>query len=53
MGTAHGDRAVVNPRLRGMDSLRIMDCSAMPTQVSVNTKAPVMAMAVKGRRADL
>jgi choline dehydrogenase-like flavoprotein len=39
--------SVVDARLRvlGMTHLRVMDCSVMPTQVSGNTNAPVMAMA--------
>jgi choline dehydrogenase len=32
-------------RVRGVDGLRVMDCSVMPTQVSGNTNGPVMAMA--------
>jgi len=38
---------VVDDRLRvvGIARLRVMDCSVMPTQVSGNTNAPVMAMA--------
>ena len=41
------ESAVVDPRLRvhGIDGLRIMDCSVMPTLVSGNTNGPVMAMA--------
>lgn len=39
--------AVVDERLRvhGVDGLRVMDCSVMPTQVSGNTNGPVIAMA--------
>jgi choline dehydrogenase len=39
--------AVVDERLcvRGVDGLRVMDCSVMPTQISGNTNGPVMAMA--------
>jgi choline dehydrogenase len=39
--------AVVDPRLRvrGVQGLRVMDCSVMPTLVSGNTNGPVMAMA--------
>ena len=46
------DQAVIDPRLRvhGLDGLRVMDCSVMPTQVSGNTNAPVMAMAVRAAR---
>ena len=41
------DSAVTDPRLRvrGVSGLRVMDCSVMPTLVSGNTNAPVMAMA--------
>ena len=41
------DMAVLDERLRvrGIDGLRVMDLSAMPTQVSGNTNGPVMAMA--------
>ncbi|MGE0383107.1 MAG: GMC family oxidoreductase [Gammaproteobacteria bacterium] len=38
-------------RVRGIQGLRVMDLSAMPTQVSGNTNGPVMAMA--WRAADL
>lgn len=38
-------------RVRGIDSLRVVDCSVMPTQVSGNTNGPVMAVA--WRAADL
>ncbi len=41
--------AVLDPRLRvrGVDALRVVDCSAMPTLVSGNTHAPVVMMAEK------
>ena len=41
------DHAVVDPdlRVRGVESLRVVDCSIMPTQVSGNTNGPVMAIA--------
>jgi choline dehydrogenase len=41
--------AVLDPRLRvrGIDALRVIDCSAMPTLVSGNTHAPVVMMAEK------
>jgi choline dehydrogenase len=43
----HDRGAVVDERLRvhGLQGLRVMDCSVMPTQVSGNTNGPVMAMA--------
>lgn len=39
--------AVVSPdcRVRGVDGLRVMDCSVLPFMVAGNTNAPVMAMA--------
>jgi choline dehydrogenase-like flavoprotein len=39
--------SVVDPRLRvrGVDGLRVADCSVMPTQVSAGANAPVMALA--------
>jgi len=41
------DDDVVDPtlRVRGVDKLRIMDCSIMPTMVSGNLNGPAMAMA--------
>jgi choline dehydrogenase len=47
------DAAVVDARLRvhGIERLRVIDCSVMPTLVSGNTNAPVIAMAEKA--ADL
>lgn len=52
MGAPDDEHAVVDPRLRvrGMEGLRVMDCSVMPTQVSGNTNAPVMAMAARAAR---
>jgi len=45
MGPAPDD--VLDPRLRvrGVDRLRVADCSALPTMVSGNLNGPVMAMA--------
>lgn len=48
-----GEDAVVDERLRvrGVDALRVMDCSVLPKTPSCNTNAPVMAAA--WRAADL
>jgi choline dehydrogenase len=45
MGT--GEMAVVDPRLRvrGVDGLRVADASVMPSIVSANTNATVLAIA--------
>lgn len=51
MGPAEDDVVDSNLRVRGVDGLRIMDCSVMPTMVSGNLNGPVMAMA--WRAADL
>lgn len=49
MGPDHDPLAVVDDRLRvrGVQSLRVVDCSVMPTIVSGNTNAPVVMMAEK------
>lgn len=49
MGTEHDPLSVLDERLRvkGIQSLRVIDCSSMPTLVSGNTNAPVIMMAEK------
>lgn len=45
--------SVVDPRLRvrGVEGLRVFDCSVLPTMIAGNTNGPIMAMAA--RAADL
>ena len=49
MGVVDDPLAVLDERLRvrGIERLRVIDCSAMPTLVSGNTNAPVVMMAEK------
>ena len=51
MGTSDSD--VVDPelRVRGVDNLRVMDCSVLPVMVAGNLNGPMMAMA--SRAAEL
>jgi choline dehydrogenase-like flavoprotein len=50
MGT--DSEAVLDPHLRvnGVEGLRVMDASVMPTMVSGNTNAPILAMAWRAAR---
>jgi choline dehydrogenase len=51
MGPSDDDVVDSGLRVRGVDNLRIMDCSVMPTMVAGNLNGPVMAMA--WRSADI
>jgi choline dehydrogenase len=50
MGLSSDPLAVVDDRLRvtGIDRLRVIDASVMPTITSGNTNAPTMMIAEKG-----
>ncbi|MFJ8021825.1 GMC family oxidoreductase [Streptomyces sp. NPDC096311] len=51
MGPTEDDVVDSQLRVRGVEGLRVVDCSVMPTMVSGNLNAPIMAMA--WRAADL
>ncbi|NEG86650.1 GMC family oxidoreductase, partial [Pantoea agglomerans] len=51
MGPDDDDVLDTRLRVRGVEGLRVVDCSAMPTMVSGNLNGPMMAMA--WRAADL
>lgn len=51
MGPRDDDVVDSRLRVRGVDNLRVVDCSVMPTMVSGNLNGPMMAMA--WRAADL
>jgi choline dehydrogenase len=50
MGTDDDPMAVLTPdlRVRGVSGLRVFDASMMPTIISANTNATVMAVADRG-----
>ena len=50
MGTDDDPLAVLTPdlKVKGVDGLRVLDVSMMPTIVSGNTNAPAMAVADRG-----
>lgn len=47
MGPSEDDVVDDRLRVRGVDALRIVDCSVMPTMVAGNLNGPVMAMAAR------
>jgi choline dehydrogenase len=50
MGRADDPQAVVDPslRVRGIDALRVIDASVMPTITSGNTNSPTLMIAERG-----
>ena len=52
MGAADDDGAVVDPelRVRGIDNLRVIDASIMPTVTSANTNAATLMIGERGAR---
>lgn len=50
MGPSEGDVVDDRLRVRGVDGLRVVDCSAMPIMVAGNLNGPVMAMAGRAAR---
>jgi choline dehydrogenase len=52
MGDAHDDAAVVDPqlRVRGVDALRVIDASVMPSVTSANTNAASLMIGEHGAR---
>jgi choline dehydrogenase len=51
MGPSDDDVVDDQLRVRGIDGLRVIDCSVLPTMVAGNLNGPIMAMA--WRAADL
>ena len=47
MGPSEGDVVDSRLRVRGVDGLRVVDCSAMPVMLAGNLNGPVMAMAAR------